>query len=179
MVYSIQDFLYQMESAGIFDFLFPFLLVFAVVFGILSSINFFGKNKGVNVLVALIVGFMAIRFGWFTQFYSEVFPRVGIGITIMLAIMILVGMFIEKEYQRYWLYGLSALAGVIAIIIFYQTFATLGWTGGAFGGEAVGWIIGAVLIIGLIIAVANSGGDGESSSSKVKSINVQVPARFN
>ena len=67
----------------------PFLLVFAVVFGILIQMNIFGKNRGINVIIALVIGFLAVRSPFFTQFYSEIFPRLGVGIVILLSILIL------------------------------------------------------------------------------------------
>ena len=164
MVYSIQEFLYQLESIGVFDFLLPFLLVFAIVFGILTAMGIFGRNKGVNVVIAFVVGLLAVRFPFFTQFYSEIFPRVGIGVTVMLAVLILIGLFVNKTETKYWRWGLSALATVIVIVVVYQTFGNLGWT--FYGGDnTVGWVVGAVLLIGLIIAIASSGSDKASSTS--------------
>lgn len=164
MVYSIQDLLYQLEGVGVFDFLLPFLLVFAIVFGILASIGIFGRNKGINVIIALVVALLAIRFPFFTQFYSEIFPRVGIGVTLLLAVLILVGLFVNEGDTRYWRWGLSALGGVIAIVIGYQTFQNLGWTGyGYFSDNSVAWIIFAILLIGVIIAVANASSGGRNS----------------
>ena len=161
MVYSIQDFLYQLEAVGVYDYLLPFLLIFAVVYGILSYMKIFGNNKGISVIVAFVIGLLAINTRWgfdFGQFYTQIFPRLGIGITVILAVMILVGMFIPEDDRRYWAWGLSALGGLIAIIILYKSFAFLGWdVTGYGGGYAVGWIAGAILIIGLIIAIASSG----------------------
>ena len=162
MVYSIQDLLYLWQGYGLFDYLFPFLLIFAVVFGILTQMNIFGKNKAVNVIIALVVGVMAVRFGWFTQFYSELFPRIGIGIVIMLSILIVIGLFIEKEYVRYWYYGLSTIAAIIALVAIYQSFDVLGWGYGTFNSDLIGWVILGALFLGIIIAVANASGEKDS-----------------
>ncbi len=156
MVYSIQDILYLWESYGLFDYIFPFLLVFAVVYGILISMHMFERNRSISLIISIVIGFMAIRFGWFSQFYAELFPRLGIGITIMLAIMIMIGLFVEKEYARYWLYGLSAVAGIIALLIVYQSFSNLGWVSG-FNGEIIGWIVLGALFLTIIIAIASAG----------------------
>lgn len=138
-----------------------------------SEKKIFGHNKGIHLIVALVIGALGIQSPFLNQFYQELFPRLGIGITIILAVMILVGMFIAKDEKRYWAYGLGGLGVLIAIIIMYQTFSYLGWTylAGYLGTDAVAWIVLAVLLVGVIIAVATSGGSSESSgkSSKNKS----------
>lgn len=166
VLYSVQDFLYQLESAGIFDFLLPFLLIFAVVFGILMQMKIFSGSKGVNVIIALVIGMLSVRFNFFNQFYAEIFPRLGVGITVVLAILILLGIFIPQQHRAYWFWGLAGIALVIAIVVLYQTFSVLGWVGyGYFGDATIGWIVFGLLIASLIIAVAASSGGGNSSNT--------------
>jgi len=155
---SIADIFLQWEYMGVFDFVLPFLLVFAIVFGIISSTKFLGDNKGVHVVISLVIGLMSLRYQVFlSSFLSELFPCLGIGIAIMLAILILVGMFIAKDESRYWGYGLAALAVIIAIVVVYQSFDGLGLIySSGFNSETVGFIILGLLIIGLIIAVTVS-----------------------
>ena len=146
-----------------FDFLLPFLLVFAIVYGILSSTKFMGENKGVYLIVAFVIGVLSLRYQYFfSSFLSELFPRLGIGLAVILTVMILVGLFIAREETRYWGYGLAAIGVIIAIVVIYQSFVATG--NGFIGGlnsDFVGFIILGVLLIGLIIAVAVSGSKGD------------------
>lgn len=159
MVYSIQEVLFQLESIGVFEFLLPFFLIFAVVYGVLISLGIFGKRPGINVIIAFAIGLLAIRFPLFTQFYQELFPRLGIGITILLMLLILAGLFFTKFNTRIFMLVLTVIAAVIAIIILYQTFGYLGWFDyGYLGANSVGWIIGAVIFVALIAAVVSAGG---------------------
>lgn len=168
MVYgSIADIFYQWEYLGVFDFILPFLLVFAVVFGILNATRFMGDSKGVYVIVALVVGLMSLRFqDFFTGFLTQLFPRLGIGLAILLTVMILMGLFIAKDEQRYWGWGLAAISLIIAIVIIYQSFEGLGYFWGGYSSDFVGFIILAVLLVGVIIAVATSGGGKEKTTGK-------------
>ncbi len=156
---SIADILYQWETLGIFDFVLPFLLVFAIVFGILSATHIIGDNKGIAVIIAFVIGLMSIRYQYFfSSFLSEIFPRLGIGLTVLLTLLILIGLFIAQEEQRYWGYGLAAIGALIAIIIFFQTAENLGWMWlGGSGSDGVGLIVLGIFVIGIIIAVAVSG----------------------
>src|SRR3989344_436567 len=100
---SLQDIFYQWEYMGVFDYILPFLLVFAVVFGILSSTKFLGKNNAVYVIIAIVIGLLALRWQFFfSTFLAEIFPRLGIGLAVILTLLILVGMFIAEDETRYW-----------------------------------------------------------------------------
>jgi hypothetical protein len=165
---SLADILYQWDYLGVFDFLLPFLLVFAIVYGILSSTKFFGTNRGVYVIIAVVIGLLALRYQFFfSSFLSELFPRLGIGISILLALLILVGMFIAEDETRYWGWGLAAIGVIIAIVVVYQSFNVLGYgIVGGIGSDFVGFILLGVLLIGVIIAVAASGGDKKNRKDK-------------
>jgi len=170
---SIADVFYQWEYFGVFDFVLPFLLVFAIVFGILSSTKFLGEHKGVYIVISLVIGLMSLRYQYFmSSFFSEIFPRLGIGLAVLFSLMILVGVFIGKDDARYWGYGLATIGALIALIIVYQSFDRLGFSTGNIGNDSIGLIVMAVLLIGIIIAVAASGGSGSSRTGSGKGIHL-------
>lgn len=157
---SIDLILYQLDSIGVFDYLLPFLLVFALTFGILSVTRIAGDQKGIHAVIAIVIGLMAIRLGFTQSFFAEIFPRLGIGMAILLSIMLLVGLFVPKDEMRFWGWGLATIGLIIAIIIVTQSFDRLGYVGLAGWEDYVGYIIGAVLLIGVIIAVVAGNNSG-------------------
>lgn len=157
MVFTIADLLNQWASVGVFDYLLPFLLIFAVVLGILTSINFWERK--INVIIALVLGLLSLQWGYLSQFLNELTPRLGIGIVIMLAIMIIIGMFVAEEERKYWGWALGAIAFIVVIVLLVESFDATSFDAFAFTMEDVSWLIGAVIFIGLIIAIAVSGGD--------------------
>ena len=166
MPVDIGTIILQWQNAGVYDFLLPFLLVFAIVFGILSATNIIGGQRGLHVIIALVIGFMAVGYNYstelsFSQFLQILFPKLAIGLAVLLALLILVGLFIPDDERKYWGWGLGALGVIVAIIIIAQSFERFGWYNSGFYGDYVGWIIGAVLLLGIIIAVAASGGNRE------------------
>ena len=158
MAMSIADILNQWDAVGVFDYMLPFLLVFAIVFGILSSTKFLGKNKTVYVVISVVIGLMALRWNFLGDFLNELFPRLGIGLGVILAVLILVGMFVARDESRYWGWGLAAIGFITALTVILRTFDAFSWYGFSYTvwGDYIGYIIGAVLLVGVIIAVAAS-----------------------
>lgn len=172
---SIADILFQWENMGFFAFVLPFLLVFAVVFGILSYMHIFGDNKGIHAIIAVILGLLAIRSGYFQAFLSEVAPRLGVGLTILLAALILVGLFVQENTKKTLGYVLLGIAGVIFIVMMGQLYNIFGlWGGLGFSSpEVVGWLIMLGLLVALIIVVAV--GDRTSSHTGNKMVSLFEP----
>ena len=171
MAISLVDILAQWEYYGVFDILLPFLLIFAVVFGIMSSTKFLGENKGVYVVVAFTIGLISLRWRYFvSDFMSEIFPRLGVGLAVLMTILILVGIFIARDESRYWGWGLASIGFIIAIVVVYQSFDRLGLSTWGYGDDSVGMIILAVLLIGVIIAIAASGSHKSGDKSKGKAV---------
>lgn len=158
----------QWQSAGVYQYVLPFLLIFAIVFGILSTTNILGTNKGLHSIIAVVIGLMAIGYsssmGYsLGDFLQTLFPRLGIGLAVLVALMVLIGLFIPTEHKMYWMWGLGAIGVVIAIIIVAQTFSALNFYSFDDSSNYVGWIVGGVLLLGLIVAVSTTGSSGPSN----------------
>ena len=156
----------QWEAAGIFQYALPFLLIFALVYGLLIKLNIFASKadpnsgKGVNVIIALAVAFMALQFDMVSMFFSEIFPRFGVALSIILVILILGGLFMPTDSENNWfMIALGIIVFVIIGIVIYQSLSVFGWNFTSGGWLANFWdqynaiIIFAVVIIVAIIAL--------------------------
>ncbi len=153
---SIGNMLAQWEAAGVFTYVLPFLLIFAIVFSILSFINVFKDNKAVNAVIALAVSLLALQFQIVPIFFAEIFPRLGIGLSILLVVVILGGMFIDPSNQENgWIkWVLIAITVAIIIVVVGGSLGGIGF-GGGFGG--LNFLYGlpwGMIIIGLIVIAA-------------------------
>jgi len=151
---TIGNMLSQWEQAGFFAYLLPFLLIFALVFGLLTSIKLFEDKKAINSIIALVVGLMSLQFGFVSQFFSEIFPRLGIGLAVLLVIMILLGIFMPKEsWMNYTMFGVGA---IIVIVIIAKTAGAVGWTTGYWWQENWPTLVGVAFILAVIGIIVGS-----------------------
>jgi len=158
---SFGDLLYQWEQMGMFAYILPFLLIFAVVYGVLDRTKIFsGKDKegkdigaaSVNAIIAIVVGLMALQFQMVSVFFAEIFPRLGVGLSVILAVLILVGMFLPKK--PFSLYVMFILSGIIAIIVIARSFDWVGWSSNiSWWNQNSGAIIGVIFIL-IVLGIA-------------------------
>ena len=143
---SIGGMLAYWESAGFFSYVLPFLLIFALVFGILTRVKIF-EAKGINAVIALVVGLLALQFHFVPIFFSEIFPRLGIGLAVILALLILAGLFFDPK-NKILNYGLLGVGVIVFLVVLVQTFGWLGW------GNLQIWYYNWQGILGVIIFLA-------------------------
>lgn len=146
-------------SMGVFDYVLPFLLIFAFVFGILMKSELLGKeNKGLNAVIAFALAALSLQLDFIPLIFREMFPRLGVGLAVLLCLLILVGLFIKNsgnDSGKTWNIIFSVVGAVIFLVIVVQSLTMYsGWGGwGFFSGDIIGWIVGALLLIGVIVAV--------------------------
>lgn len=131
---QIGQLLTEWEQAGVFSYMLPFLLIFSLVFGLLSKTNIFGnaqdpnKGKGINAIISVAVALMALQFDIVSVFFAELFPRMGIGLSIILVILVLGGLFIPTNKENNWfLVALSVVVFIIIAAVILNSFNVLGW----------------------------------------------------
>lgn len=151
MVISINEVFYYWETLGVFDYVLPLLLIFAVLYGILSYAKILGNNKGIHVIVSLVIATLAVRYVEFTQFYRDVFPRLGLGITVLLVIMISIGLFVTDKNRTIMFWIMFGVGIIVALTIIYNSFSVFGWVDGF--GYSTSEILSFLLLVGLGIGI--------------------------
>ncbi len=161
---AIENLFAKWQQAGIFSYVLPFLLIYALIFGILMKINLFSikkgdksePNKGINAMIALAVALMSLQFDFVPVFFSEIFPRLGVGIAIILVLVVVAGLFIKptKEMGNF----LMILTLVIVVVIVWQSLSAFGWSFSSFGGGWIMWnnIWPILVFVGIIVAIVAS-----------------------
>ena len=172
---TIGDFLGQLEDAGIFAYALPFLLIFAIVYAILGFVNVFKDNKAVVTIISLAVALMALQFEIVSYFFADIFPRLGVALSIILVLLILGGMFLDWD-NKGMKWFLFAIVAIVIIAVVWGPLRNIGLFSGIgfniFGGN-IGTIIAVVVIVGLIAWVINGG----NSKVKIGDAPVRNPVR--
>ena len=66
---------------------------------------------------------MALQFGFVSAFFSDIFPRLGVWLSVILIFLIIIGLF---NPSGKWMTGLMVILGlIIVMIILSQTFGNL------------------------------------------------------
>jgi len=165
---AFEDILIKLEQLGLFEFILPLLLMFAIVYGVLSWTNMFGGEKPIHALIAIVLAFLAIRWPVYRDFLAIVSPKLGVGLTIILVLVLLMGLFIPEKSQAIMGWIMIGVAVVIALVIFAQSYSDLQGAGyGSYvNSDMIGWVIIVALLIGVIVAVVTAGTSKKEAPSK-------------
>jgi len=151
------DLLTRWQQMGFFSYVLPFLLIFSIVFGVLSKTKIFDENKSINAIIALVVGFMSLQWDLVPRFFSELFPRVGIGISFILIIILFLGIFLPRT--NWAVYVFFTIAAIIVITVLLNSSEAMGWQAtfiqGWTWGDLLFWIF---LLVGIIVIVSSARG---------------------
>lgn len=171
MAYGITEALNKMNEMGVFSYVFPFMIVFAIVFGLLQKTKIFGdeeKAKGINAIIAVGIGFLSLLNDTVPTFFANIFPKFGVGLSIFLVLIILIGFFVlgdngEGKNNLRWI---GWVLGIGIVIWAFDEWGYYFW-----GGTGFGWwleeYLPALIVLGLIVwgIIAVVGG-GKGSNSK-------------
>jgi len=159
--WSFVDFLNWGEMQGLFKYVLPFLLIFALVYGILSNMKVLGENKGVHVVIAVALGLLSLYGDYLPNFVESFAPNLAIGLSILLAAIILFGIFLtgtEDDSKIKWIkYILFAVAAAVFVVAGYDALNDSNFSGSWAWQEYAPAAIVLIIIVVLVALVVNSG----------------------
>ena len=131
------------------------MLIFALVYAILLVIPLFKENKGSALLIALAIGLLSLQFNYVPIFFAEIFPNLGIGLSILLVGLILAGALISDERAYKWVFfGLGMLIFLIVVGVSLASYNFSGsWQWSGWWHNYAGLVFFALIIAGVIVAV--------------------------
>jgi len=175
MAITITDILNQWNEMGVFSYVLPFLLIFAIVYAILEKTGMLssktggsdGKggtvthNKPILAIVSAAIALLSLQFDYVSIFFAVIFPRFGIGLSIFLVLLILIGFFYPDMGGKVsWIGWLTGIGVAIWALASYDD-----WYSSGFGGwfsEYI-WallILGGVIALIIVMAKPGRGGSG-------------------
>ena len=99
MAVTVTDILNQWDQIGVFSYVIPFLLMFAVIFAILQKTKILTgsdqENKGLLAIISISISLLALQFDLVPAFFGIIFPHFGVGLSIFLVLLILLGFFYD------------------------------------------------------------------------------------
>ncbi|MCK5450076.1 hypothetical protein KAI32_04365 [Candidatus Pacearchaeota archaeon] len=156
MVTTITDVLNIWNDLGVFSYMIPFLLLFAVIFAILEKSQVLGENKSIMSIVAASIGLLALQFDFVSEFFAVIFPRFGIGISIFLVLIIMIGFFFPKGNllgEGSWIGWTVGVGVVIWSLSEWDQWGSHYGFGGWFG-ENIWAIIVLAVLVTLIVLIS-------------------------
>ena len=154
MAVSVTDMLNYWNAIGVFSYVIPFLLIFAVVFAILKKVEILGSNKGVHAIVGASIGLLALQFDVVPIFFANIFPKFGVFLAVVLALLLLMGLAgfkIGEGDKDTWVKWIGLAAGAIVILWALGDFAWFGGPGFSFGYWWYNEYLWSLIVLGIVI----------------------------
>ncbi len=165
---SIADILQTWADFGVFAYVLPFLIVFAVIFGILNKTRILGENKGVQAAISLAAGLLSLQFDYVPNFFASIFPYAGIGISILLVALILMGLIAGEKDTNWPKYVWFGIGVVVFIAVVLSALTDVDWFGGRgyFWRESWPSVLAGLILLGLMSLIIWGGGKKDKPKKK-------------
>ena len=115
---DFRSLLYQLESAGFYEFVLPFILVFTILFAVLQKVQIFGaRKKNFNIVLSVIFSLTIFLSTDLILILNNYISRMSFFIVFGLLVMIMFAFFGQKDSKLkkgkgVWLGSLLAIIGV-------------------------------------------------------------------
>ena len=132
MVVGITEVLNLWAEMGVFSYVIPFLLIFAVVFAILKKTKILGEdNNAINAIIAISIGLLSLLNDHVPIFFENIFPKFGIGLSVFLVLIILLGFFYHPaatgQHPMKWIGYLTGIGVVVWALTSWDDWGLAGY----------------------------------------------------
>ena len=168
---TITDVLNIWNEIGVFSYVIPFLLIFAIVYAILQRSKILSdennENKPILAIIAVSSSLLSLQFDFVSEFFAIIFPRFGMGISILLVAMIFIRFFSpDDDKGKKAMSAVGWLVGVSIIV-----WALSEWDDWSSQGGFGYWFseyFWSIVVLGIIIfsIVWATGGSGKKGTNK-------------
>lgn len=152
---TIGDLIRQWEAAGVFTYVLPFLLIFAIIFTILSNVRIFKTNNAVNAIISLAVALMSLQFNVVSLFFSEIFPRLGLALSLILIGIIILGTFFNIRENKNLRTFFAIISFILIGVVIFSSLEAFNFAGASNFGNWLrfngGNFFGVAIIVGIFI----------------------------
>ena len=180
-VRTVPEFLVQMEQFGLLDAVLPFILIFAVIFTVLRKTSVLGDRKNIHMLVALVISLLVVMphvLGTYpagqdvVKIINTALPNVSLVIVIIVAALILVGIFVPNFSMGGGIGSFLALAS-LGVVVYIFGVAGGWWSSGSLGflsNPDLQVLIVIVLVFALVIFLITSESPFENIGTKIRNV---------
>ena len=167
----------QWQAIGIFDVMLPFILIFAIIFAILQKTKILSGRKGIDAIVAMAIGFIAIINPYVSQLMRVLLENTVVAVLIIVAAMLLLGLVWGGKKPPVWNFvgafiGLAVFVWVLGRVAdYYQMyspgtiiFSSIWWE------NNLPWIIPILVIVIFAIVIISSGKEPSKDENALQKI---------
>ena len=155
--WSFTDVLNYWNTMGVFTYVLPFLLVFAIVFGVITKTNILGENRAVHAIIALAIGLLSLVGDYVPRFFQTLAPNLGVGLSILLAGIILLGLFVQEKKTEWVQYILVGVGIAVFIVVAYSSLNDVGFSGNLMWQQYAPALVTLAIIVGAIALIVKMG----------------------
>ncbi len=108
----------NLENMGFYQVALPFILVFVMSFGVLEKARIFGQDSTkFNVVIAFILAFLVVRVQSIVSVFNTFLPRISLIVLIIIATLIILGIFglSSEKFKGAWLLG-ALIFGIMGVV---------------------------------------------------------------
>ena len=170
----------QWANMGVFDVLLPLVLVFAVIFSILQRSGILGRRRAIDATVAFVISLFVIANRYVSELFLPIFSQAGLTIIILVAVLLILGLFVSVEETPE---SLKIFMGIGGVALFFWLMKTITQTYGIWIFPQYWWVNNAwwvILVAGfalVVFFVIKFGGTDEGKKPKQQPGQPQMPGR--